>query len=221
MASNRKKSRFGVGLLIYIFLFLILSVIALIFFYDWLKAYEETRPYNSVNAYTETLAVNGPGNAVLTSLTEVDRSLQSEAEIKAFVADILSRTEFVRSSALSTPEKLVYSARADGRSIGTVSFGPTEEKRLGFRFWALASEDYDFSSYLNNSTFVIPEDYQASVNGTILSRQNITSDDTPYSSLSAYYDSFPSLPHLVTYTSGIFYPKRNQHQKESNQVRFS
>ena len=204
MASNRKKSRFGVGLLIYIFLFLILSVIALIFFYDWLKAYEETRPYNSVNAYTETLAVNGPGNAALASLAEVDRSLQSEEEIKAFVADILSRTEFVRSSALSTPEKLVYSARADGRSIGTVSFEPTEEKRLGFRFWALASEDYDFSSYLNNSTFVIPEDYQASVNGTILSRQNITSDDTPYSSLSAYYDSFPSLPHLVTYTSGKY-----------------
>ena len=129
MASNRKKSRFGVGLLIYIFLFLILSVIALIFFYDWLKAYEETRPYNSVNAYTETLAVNGPGNAALASLAEVDRSLQSEEEIKAFVADILSRTEFVRSSALSTPEKLVYSARADGPA--SVRFRLDQRKKNG------------------------------------------------------------------------------------------
>ena len=204
MASNRKKSRFGVGLLIYIFLFLILSVIALIFFYDWLKAYEETRPYNSLNAYTETIAKTGPGDTALASLKEVDRSLQSEAEIKAFVADILSRTEYIRSSTLSTPEKLVYSARSDGRSIGTVSFEPSEEKRFGFSLWALASEDYDFSSYLNESTFIIPEDYQASVNGIILSRQNITSDDTQYSTLSAYYDSFPSLPHLVTYTSGKY-----------------
>ena len=128
MANRRKKSRFGLGLLIYIFLFLILSVTALIFFYDWLKAYEETRPYNSVNAYSETLATNGPGDAILSSLTEIDRSLQSEEEIKAFVADILSRAEYIRSSSLSTPEKLVYSARADGRSIGTVSFEPSEEK---------------------------------------------------------------------------------------------
>ena len=129
MASNRKKSSFGVGLLIYIFLFLILSVIALIFFYDWLKAYEETRPYNSVNAYTETLAVNGPGNAALASLAEVDRSLQSEEEIKAFVADILSRTEFVRSSALSTPEKLVYSALRT--AAASVRFRLNQRKKNG------------------------------------------------------------------------------------------
>ena len=204
MATERKKSCFGTGLLIYIFLFLILSVIALIFFYDWLKAYEETRPYNSVDAYTETIRTKGPGDAVLASLSQVDRSLQSDQEIRFFVADILSRTEYIRSSTLSTPEKLVYSARADGRSIGTVSFEPSEEKRLGFRPWTLASEDYDFSFYLNESTFVIPEDYQASVNGTILSSQYITSDDTQYQSLSAYYDSFPSLPHLVAYTSGKY-----------------
>ena len=204
MANRRKKSRFGLGLLIYIFLFLILSVTALIFFYDWLKAYEETRPYNSVNAYSETLATNGPGDAILSSLTEIDHSLQSEEEIKAFVADILSRAEYIRSSSLSTPEKLVYSVRADGRSIGTVSFEPSEEKRLGFQSWALASENYDFSSYLNESSFTIPEDYHASVNGTILSAKYITSDDTPYSSLSTYYDTFPSLPHLVTYTSGKY-----------------
>ena len=204
MAGKSKKSHFGLGLLIYILLFMILSLIALIFFYDWLKAYEETRPYNSVNAYTETLAANGPGEAVIDSLTEVDRSLQSEEEIKTFAADILSRAEYVRSSSLSTPEKLVYTVRADGRSIGTVSFEPSEEKRLGFSSWMLASENYDFSAYLNESSFVIPEDYQASVNGKILSAKYITSDDTQYSSLSAYYDSFPSLPHLVTYTSGKY-----------------
>ena len=204
MASKRKKSRFALGLLIYIFLFLILSVIALIFFYDWLKAYEETRPYNSLNAYTETITANGPGDAVLASLTEIDRSLQSEDKIASYIADILSRTEYVRSSSLSTPEKLVYSAQADGRNIGTVTFEPSEEKRLGFHSWTLASENYDFSSYLNKSSFVIPEDYHASVNGKILSEKYITSDDTPYSSLSAYYSSFPSLPHLVTYTSGKY-----------------
>ena len=204
MATNRKKSRFGLGLLIYVFLFLIISVIGLIFFYDWLKAYEETRPYNSVNAYTETLAANGPGDAVLASLTEIDRSLQSDEEIRSFIADILSRTEYIRSSTLSTPEKLVYSARADGRSIGTIAFEPSGEKRLGFESWALTDEDYDFSSYMNESSFVIPEDYQASVNGKILSRDNITSGDTQYSSLSAYYGSYPSLPHLVSYTSGKY-----------------
>ena len=207
MVTKRKKSHFGTGLLIYVILFLIISVAALIFFYDWLKVFEETRPYNSVNAYTENLILNGPGNAVLASLDEVDRNLQSDEEIKTFVTDLLSRTEYVRSSTLSTPEKLVYSALTDGRNIGTISFEPSGEKRLGFRSWELSSENYDFSSYLNESSFVIPDDYQASVNGTILSRKYITSDKIPYPSLSAYYNSFPSLPRMVTYTSGKYLGK--------------
>ena len=211
MGSERKKrSQFGLGLLIYIIIFLILSVAALIFFYDWLKAYEETRPYNSVDAYTASLSEEGPGESILASLTEVDRSIQSDEEIESFISDILSRTEFVRSSSLSTPEKLVYTALADGKPIGTVSFIPSEEKKLGFQSWMLSEEHYDFSSYMNTSTFVIPEDYHASVNGTVLTKQYVTSSDTPYTALSPYYDNFLSLPYLVTYTSGKYLGEVNE-----------
>ena len=205
MDSERKRtSRFGIGLLIYIIIFLILSVAALIFFYDWLKAYEETRPYNAVDAYTASLTDNGPGSAVLASLSAVDRNIQSEEEIRAFVSDILSGARFIRSSTQSTPEKLVYTVLTDDADIGSVSFEPSGEKRLGFESWVLSEENYDFSSYLNTSSFVIPEDYSASVNGTVLSKQYITAADTPFTVLSPYYESFPSLPRLVTYTSGRY-----------------
>ena len=47
MRPYREKSRFGTGLIIYVLVFLILTAVGLIFFYDWLEAYELTRPYNA------------------------------------------------------------------------------------------------------------------------------------------------------------------------------
>ena len=202
MRPDRRKSRFGTGLIIYVLVFLILTAVVLILFYDLLEAFELTRPYNAANAYENALRENGLSENALASLTGIDRKLQSDSAILAQAKDLLSEAVLVRSLAKSAPDKQVYSVRAEGADIGTVTFRPTGEKKFNFRAFVPAEEEYDFSGWSESVTLQVPEDYTVSVNGVALDASYRTESGVRYRTLQDYYDDYSSLPTLTAYTSG-------------------
>lgn len=198
--NTNKRSRFGIGLLIYVIIFLILAVVALLFFYSFLEQYEASRPYNAIDAFEAEVAANGPTDACIAAFSAVDRNLMSEEEIRSYASAVLSGASYAKSSVKSTEERLAYNIRAGGNVIGTVYFTPGEKGKFGFAPWQKDSEEYDFSAYYTSASYTVPDDYSVSVHGTVLDDSYITKDDIRYKTLSDYYKDYPSLPHLVTYT---------------------
>ena len=202
MRSYREKSRFGTGLVIYILVFLILTAVGLIFFYDWLEAYELTRPYNAVQAYEDSLHTNGLSENALAALTGIDRKLQTDSSIREQAKDLLDKAVLVRSLAMSAPDKQVYSVRSEGSDLGTVTFRPTGERKFNFRTFVPDEEEYDFSAWSESVTLQVPDDYTVSVNGVALDASYRTESGVRYRTLQEYYDEYSSLPTLTAYTSG-------------------
>ena len=197
-----ERSRFGTGLIIYILIFLILTAIGLIIFYDWLDAYEKTRPANAVKAYEESLHEYGLTEAALDSLTGVDRKLQSDKDIIAYTKDLLSQAGLIRSLEKSTADQQVYTVLAEGKKIGMVVFRPTGEKKFNFNAFVPSEEEYDFSAWAETVSVNVPEKYTVSVNGFPLDDSYCTESGVRYKTLQDYYSDYSVLPTMVTYTTG-------------------
>ena len=200
--TKKRSSHFGIGLLIYAILFLILSAVVLIYFYDWLGEYEASRPANAVAAYRAALAGKLP-DGIEEAVSEVDRNLQDEAEIKTFLHSLLSRADIVRSATQSTDSVLTYLIRADRNTIGTLKLEQTGEQKLGFRTWSITGESYDLSAYYSTDSVTVPETYSVNCGNVKLDKRYITKTGIHYGILEPYYSELSSLPCLVTYTSGI------------------
>ena len=201
--TKKKKAGFGTGLLIYVIVMLILSVTALLLFYDWLGAYENSRPAVAVEHFRQQLDENGLTDACHSALAEVDRALQSETEITAFAENVLDSAVYARSLSGEETGQIVYMMRVDGNNIGKLTLKQTGDKKFGFQSWEVAKEEYDFSSFYSSFSVTVPEDYQVLCSGTVLDRSYITESGIEYATLASYYADYPSLPHLVRYTSGI------------------
>ena len=202
MRPYGERSRFGTGLIIYILIFLILTAVGLIFFYDWLDAYEKTRPVNAVKAYEESLHENGLTEAGLASLAGVDRKLQSDKDILDYTKDLLSQATLIRSLEKSTADRQVYSVRAEGENIGMVAFRPTGEKKFNFNAFVPSEEEYDFSAWAETVSVNVPDNYTISVNGVTLDDSYRTESGVRYKTLQDYYSDYSGLPMMVTYTTG-------------------
>ena len=198
----REKSHFGTGLLIYILIFLILTVVGLIFFFDWLNAYEVTQPYNGVNAYEAALHAKGLTPEGLASLTALDREHQTEEEIARVTKEVLADAVLYRSLSKGSANRQAYLVQADGNTVGKVYFSPEGEKKFNFRAWVPVDEDYDFSAYYQNVSLSVPEGYTVLVNGVPLDESNRKESGIRYQTLQDYYDDYSRLPTLVTYESG-------------------
>lgn len=203
MQQNNRSSRFGLGLLLYVIIFMILSVVFLLFFYDWLSAYEASRPAGQVELYKATVAAKGPTKECLAAFREVDRKLTDESEIRAFAKAQMDSAVYTRSLTDDTDGKMIYSIRSGKKPIGSLTLEQTGEKKFGFQNWELTEESFDFSGFFKNASVTVPTDYQVKCNGVVLDGSYITQSGIELEILSAYYKDFPSLPSLVTYTSGL------------------
>ena len=72
MTETKKKSRFGIGLLIYAWILLMLCGVSLFLLHNYLQAYEESQPKYVLEAYRDSLAVQLP-QAGAEALAELHR----------------------------------------------------------------------------------------------------------------------------------------------------
>ena len=125
--------RFGLGLLIYALAFLLLLGIGFIFFWNFMDAYEQSRPQHPLNAYMEQLTADYILDKSDAAAAQIDSRLQSKEQslsyLESAIADDLKCIKKIKAC---TDSKLVYSIFCGPKIIGTIDLERQGEARFGF-----------------------------------------------------------------------------------------
>lgn len=202
--TTARRSRFWLGLLIYVLVFAILAGAALLLLYQYMEAYEQSRPASAIARYRLSLEENGPTQAMLDALSPLDPSIRSREENIAFLEQLLAEASFPRLSRDSSPEQVVYGIRSGDRDLGRITLTDSGSRRFGLSSWEVAEEAFDLSAFFHSSSFTVPADYSCFVNGVELDESFLVDRAVPYETLADFYDRFDGLPTLVRYECGPY-----------------
>lgn len=143
---GKKNNRFLLGLLIYALVYCTIAAIGLAVFWQFIAAYEISRPKTAVNEYIAAVSDEDIRDGAESLLTSLDKNIQTEDQAFAIIKDSIAQgITAAKSGKQSTPERAVYMLRSGGKTIGTVAIIPGEEGKFGFTPWRVADASFDFS----------------------------------------------------------------------------
>ena len=158
-------SRFWLGLLIYILIFSLLAVAALLVLHSYLDAYEKSRPGTALRSYISE-CVNGKlGYGWGKSLAELDSRMMDEKEAQDWAREKLKSATIHELPGTGEGEKRYVLRDEDGVSFLTVTLRAGEEGRWGFTGWEVADEVCDLTAYTHSAEALVPEGYTVRVDG--------------------------------------------------------
>lgn len=204
--TKRKRSRliFTVCLLVYVVLFLIGTAVGIDYLWDYMEAYELSRPVHAVNDYMDKLTADYICDKSADLINMADASVQSEEDCRRVITESLSeKLTCVKNLGESTEEETVYLIRSGNRIIGRFTIAPGDEIGYGFTPWAVSSDSFDLSYLLTpGHTVTVPEYYSVTVNNAVLDDSHVLRSGLRFSVLEEFYETYP-LPTLVTYQTGM------------------
>ncbi|MBO5952977.1 MAG: hypothetical protein J6Q53_02485 [Oscillospiraceae bacterium] len=191
------------GMLLYAAVFLGLAAGGLFWFWDYMEAYELSRPNTTMNAYIDQLQLDTLYTAAAPLVDQIDPNLQSEAQCRAFIQDTLDTgITFARKLTECTKDKNVYMLLSKGKTIGKVTLSAQSAGRYGLTPWEVTEETFDLSCFMGEAlTITVPHDYPVYIGEYRLDSQYIAQDRIPYEALKEFYSNY-SLPYMVTYEAG-------------------
>lgn len=191
------------GMVIYAVVFLAILTVGLSLFWNFIEAYEGSRPRNTIDAYVEQLTEAHICDQSAELLAQVDSNLQSEEACRELICEAVSGgVTYAKKSAESDDTRTVYALRSGSRVIGSVTMTTTEVDDYGFAHWEVTEESFDLSYLLGDAVSItVPSDYLVYANGVCLDGSYITESGIHYDALEAFYDDY-SLPTMVTYKTG-------------------
>ena len=207
MAKNPKKKGHGflIGMILYAVLFLALTYWGLGKLWDFMDAYEVSRPENTIIAYMDQLTPEHICDGSAALIGQIDHHIQSEEECKAVIKDAVSGgVSYAKKTSECTDTRIVYVLRSAGKVIGKVVLEPQGEERYGFTPWAVTEDSFDLSFLLTGTvSATAPHNYTVSVNGNALTEaEYATETGIQYTVLEEFYDRYEGLPYRVSYTAG-------------------
>lgn len=203
--KQRVKHPLLLGMAIYTLVFLAAVAAGLSVFWDFIAAYEASRPENVIKSYASQLTAEYIAMASGDLAEMVNHQLQTEEECLRVIQEaIAEEITYAKKTSESTDNRLVYALRCGSRVIGSATLVPVEIDQFGFSHWKVAQEVFSME-YLMGDVFriTVPEDFVVKVNGRIVGENCIAVSDIHYENLEAFYDDY-ELPNLVTYEMGPF-----------------
>lgn len=204
-AKKRRFWPFALFMLIYAVAVLIAVELGLQDFWDYIAAYEDSRPKHVLNAYMDSL--DGVHISDLSSdvIAQIDHNIQSEEECREYIQNAVSGgISYAKKSSESTDTRHVYMLRTGTQVIGSFTMEVTHEDEYGFTYWEVTEESFDMSYLIGEAvSTVAPDHYTVTVNGSVLDSSYITGDPIEYEALEMFYDDY-TLPAMVTYQAGPF-----------------
>ena len=201
-----KKSLFGIRLVIYAWLLLILFGCALVFLVRYLAVYELSQPKYCVEAYwNEFLEDPYPAEAQA-AVADLDPLICSPEEAEAVIRPLLADSRLVKDPTRSVDDELlVYQiVGADKTRLGEVCFSVTGTRQFGLPIWEKTAASFDFHSYYATTQCVVPADYQVYLGNKLLGPECIVESGIPYQALEECYLHYENLPTMVRYEGGPF-----------------
>lgn len=198
----RQSTRFWRVLAICALSFVILAAVGLILFWDYMAAYEASRPQNAIDQYMAGVTAQSISALPGVLPQECDTRVQSEQAARKAVADSIGTITYARNTKLSTDSELVYMVFSGGRPLGSVTMTVVRTDFYGFSYWDVTDWAYDFSHLLGRTeSITVPQGFTVYANAVALDESYITEKDIPYEDLKDFYREY-ELPSLCTYTAG-------------------
>ena len=204
--KNRSSLKFAIGMLVYAVIFLGAAALGLNKFWDYIAAYEASRPESTMDAYMQQVDANylcrgGEGPI----LAAVDQNIQPADEVRAYILSTLTGDiRYAKKMSESTDTQQVYMVMCGKEPVCKVTLTAQAADQYGFTPWTVTDESFDLS-YIKTSTvsITVPSDYPVYLGHARLDSGYITEDHIPYQTVAQYYKDYTP-PYMVTYTSGPF-----------------
>ena len=201
-----KRSRwwpFFLGMFVYALLLLGAGYFGLRYLWQFIEAYEASRPANTLNAYMDNITVDHACDGAQALIDSIDRNLQSVEECREVIkASISEEITCAKKSAECTDTKLVYVLRSGKQVFGEMVMTAGAPDEFGFTRWEVTEESFDFSFLIGQSASVtVPNSLQVYVGDYCLDSAYIIEEGIQYEEIADYYESY-DLPYQVTYEAG-------------------
>jgi len=206
--TPRKKRRwvFPVVLLVYAVIFLGATAFGLKWFWNFIDAYEQSRPETAMNAYMERVDADylcaGGADPVIAA---VDLNIQSrEACLDYIKGTLTGDIRYACKMSECTEDKMVYMVLCGKLGVCKVTLTGQPADEYGFTRWEVASEEFDLS-HVKTATaeITVPHNFPVTIGDARMDERYILEDRILYPELAEYYKSNQP-PYLVTYRSGAF-----------------
>lgn len=192
------KSRFKKGLLIYTIVMLVVIFIGLFIFWQYIKAYEYSRPDYVVDGYIQrdlhrTLSRSIPNYAEQTPFET------AEEQTQAF-QNLLNQADFTfrKDSEEYTEDAPVYAVYMNKKELGKL-YLVSDGNSFGFPHWEIASSAFDLNRFAETYTITAPEDADITVNGMLLTAKNCDLELGVPQELKPYAEDLAVLPSWASY----------------------
>lgn len=201
--TNKKRSnkQFLLVMLNYAIVFLGVLAIVVIVFWNFMDAYENSRPKIAVNEYMESLTEEHICDLSQNLIDQVDHNIQSEQQCREYMCATIDSINYAKKSRECTDTRQVYVLRSGTTVIGEFSIVAQEADWFGFTPWEVENESIDLSSlnlFGSDYEVAVPSDHKVTVNGTLLDSTYIAEDKIPYEEIEDYYEDY-NLPYRVSY----------------------
>lgn len=205
MDQNQKAKsstkRFVLGMIIYAAVFLLLLGVGLGVFWNYMEAYENSRPKHAINAYMDSLTQDHVVDLSQNLIDQVDHSIQTQQQCREYMKNAIGKITYARKSKESTDTRQTFVLRSGTTVIGQFSIIAQEPDKYGFTIWELGEESFDISS-LNlfgpDYSVTVPSDHVVTVNGFALDSSYITEEKVIYEEIKEFYENY-ELPYRVSY----------------------
>lgn len=200
-AKKKGSSRFVLGMIIYALVFLIIAGAGLAFFWDYIAAYEASRPKVAIEAYMQNLTEEHICDLSQGLIDQVDHNIQTQEQCRAYIMDAIDGIAYAKKSKECTATRQVFVLRTGGKVIGEFSIVARDDGKYGFTPWYFEQESFDLSAlnlFGSGYETVVPSDHTVTVNGFALTDAYITDEMIPYEQIEDYYEDY-ALPYRVSY----------------------
>lgn len=199
---KKRSGSFAAGALIYASVFLLAAVIGWIVLWNFMEAYEQSRPKNTLNDYIGSLSAETMLQNSGDLLQRVDSNLQSEAECGEMIRKMTEgKLRYTKDGQKSSETEQGYFLMAGKQKIGSFTLKAGEPGAFGMTPWKIVNAVYNFDGLLGEPVSVtVPSDYSVSVNGYTLDDSYCTARGIRYALFGDFYESYDQLPTMKTYT---------------------
>ena len=161
MNKKTRKWIFPLSLLAYALVFLCATAIGLSWFWEFIDAYEMSRPKNTLDAYMQTLTAEYVADRCDDLIATIDHNVQSEEECREVILNSLNgKFSCAKKNKESTEDHYVYALRCGAKVIGTVEMEARGEEVHGFTPWTITAESFDLSYLLTQGTSItVPKEF--------------------------------------------------------------
>ena len=202
MSKKRINSRFALGMAIYALVFLAIAAVGLTIFWDYMKAYENSRPKVAINNYMQNLTEEHICDLSQNLIDRVDHNIQTEEQCRAYILDAIDGINYAKKTKECTDDRQVFVLRTGTTVIGEFSITAHDDGKYGFTPWQFEQESFDLSAlnlFGSDYQTVVPFDHTVTVNGFTLTDDYVTDDMIPYEEIEEFYEDH-DLPYRVSYS---------------------